>query len=157
MKHWLAALLFFAAAPALAQPAPVHPDAANPAADKLYTEPYIDIDEWRDAPVRHRYVHGGFKGTDARFSFYLPPKEQFQGRFFQYVTPVPDNENLSQTAMAGDDNIGFSAASGAYFVETNGGGRSNIAGPAFGADPTIGAYRANAAAARYSRVVAAQM
>jgi hypothetical protein len=45
-----------------------------------FKEPYIDVDEWRDAPVRHRYVHGGFKGSDMRFSFYLPPKEQFQGR-----------------------------------------------------------------------------
>ena len=45
---------------------------------------------------------------------------------------------------------------GAYFVETNGGGRSDIAGPAFRADPTIGAFRANAAAARYSRMIAAQ-
>lgn len=137
--------------------APVHADAANPAADAIFAAPFVDIDEWRDAPVRHRYVHGGFKDTDARFSFYLPPTEQFGGRFFQYVTPVPDSENLSQTAMAEDDNIGFSITSGAYFVETNGGGKSATAGPAFRADPTIGAYRANAAAARYSRVIAAQM
>ena len=87
----------------------------------------------------------------------MPPKEQFHGRFFQYVTPVPDSEYLSQTVQAGDNNIGFAAASGAYFVETNGGGTSATAGPAFNADPTIGAYRANAAAARYSRVVARQM
>ncbi len=134
-----------------------HADAANPAADPMFNEPYIDIDEWRTTPVRHRYVHGGFRGTDLRFSYYLPPQEQFQGRFFQYVTPVPDSENLSQNTMAGDDNIGFSAASGAYFVETNGGGKGATAGPAFMADPTIGGYRANAAAARYSRVVAGQM
>ena len=38
--------------------------------------PFIDVDEWRDAPRRHRYVHGGFKDTHTRFSFYLPPKEQ---------------------------------------------------------------------------------
>jgi hypothetical protein len=25
----------------------------------MYSDPFIDIDEWRDAPVRHRYVHGG--------------------------------------------------------------------------------------------------
>ncbi len=136
---------------------PAHADSANPAADKMFAEPYVDIDEWRDTPVRHRYVHGGFKNTDMRFSFYLPPKKQFQSRFFQYVTPVPDNENLSQTVQAGDNNIGFAAASGAYFIETNGGGKSATAGPAFFADPTIGAYRANAAAARYSRVIAAQM
>ena len=132
-------------------------DSANPAADPLFKEPYIDVDEWRDAPVRHRYIHGGFKGTEMRFSFYFPPKEQFQGRFFQYVTPVPDSENLAQSVLAGDNNVGFAAASGAYFVETNGGGKSATAGPAFGADPTIGGYRANAAAARYSRAVAASI
>ncbi len=136
---------------------PAHVDAANPAVDAMFAEPYVDIDEWRDAPVRHRYVHGGFKNTDMRFSFYLPPKKKFQGRFFQYVTPVPDSENLAQTAQAGDDNIGFAAASGAYFVETNGGGKGATAGPAFMADPAIGAYRANAAAARYSRVIAQKM
>lgn len=138
-----------------AEPAP--PPGVAVIADPLFSQPYIDIDEWRDSPVRHRYVHGGFTGTDLRFSFYMPPKEQFQGRFFQYVTPVPDNENLAQGAMAEDDNIGFSAASGAIFVETNGGGTGATAGPAFRADPAIGAYRANAAAARYARVVAQQM
>lgn len=131
--------------------------AMAPAPDPLFSMPYTDIDEWRDTPVRHRYVHGGFKGTDMRFSFYLPPKAQYQGRFFQYVTPVPDSENLSQTVQEGDDNIGFAIASGAYFIETNGGGKSAIAGPAFGVDPSIGAYRANAAAARYSRFVAGEM
>ena len=30
---------------------------------------YIDIDEWRDAPRPHRYVHGGFEGTHTRFPF----------------------------------------------------------------------------------------
>jgi hypothetical protein len=38
--------------------------------DPLFTEPYIDLNELRESPVRHRYVHGGFKGTGARFSFY---------------------------------------------------------------------------------------
>jgi hypothetical protein len=38
----------------------------------------------------------GFKGTDTRFSFYFPSKEKYEGHFFQYITPVPDNENLSQ-------------------------------------------------------------
>ena len=41
--------------------------------DPLYDKPYVDIDEWRDEPVRHRYVHGGFQGTDLRFSIYFPP------------------------------------------------------------------------------------
>lgn len=126
-----------------------------PVQDKMFNEPYTDIDEWREKPVRHRYVHGGFKGTDTRFSFYFPPKEQYEGRFFQYITPVPDNENLSQGASGEGDKIGFSLSSGAYFIETNGGGKDAQAG--FGADATIGAYRANAAAAQYSRVLAAQI
>ncbi|MFN8355112.1 MAG: PKD domain-containing protein [Spirosomataceae bacterium] len=121
--------------------------------DTLFKAPYIDIDEWRDKHVRHRYVHGGFKGTETRFSFYFPPKEQYQGRFFQYITPFPDSEFLSQGATGEDDKIGFSMSSGAYFIETNGGGAVNFANP-MANDPTIGAYRANAASAAFSRVVA---
>lgn len=123
--------------------------------DPLFAKPYIDIDEWRDKPVRHRYVHGGFKDTDTRFSFYFPPKEKYQGRFFQYITPVPDSENLSQHGQGEEDRIGFALASGAYFIETNGGGPAGAKlPPPPGTDPSVAAYRANAAAAQYSRVVA---
>ena len=122
--------------------------------DPLFQQPYIDIDEWRDTPVRHHYVHGGFKGTDTKFSFHFPDKQLYQKRFFQHITPVPDNENLAQKDALGEENkIGFAIASGAYFVETNGGGANNIGV----GDPTITAYRANAAAADYSRVVAAKL
>lgn len=154
MKKLILATLFAASAisPALAEPA-----APTAVEDAMFKEPYVDIDEWRDTPVRHRYVHGGFKGTDMRFSFYMPPKEKFGGRFFQYVTPVPDSENLSQTVQKDDNNIGFAVDSGAYFVETNGGGVGATAGPAFRTDPTIGAFRANAAAARFSRKLAQEM
>jgi hypothetical protein len=130
-----------------------------PAPDELFKDPYVDVDEWRDAPVRHRYVHGGFKGTETRFSIYLPPKDQYQGRFFQHITPVPDDEHLAQKVAPGEYNkIGFAIASGAYFLETNGGGHLDL-GKAAAArpDPTITAYRANAASAQYSRVVAIQM
>jgi hypothetical protein len=128
----------------------------SPAGDQLFAEPYVDVDEWRDLPARHRYVHGGFKGTDTRFSFYFPVNEQYQGRFFQHITPVPDNENLAQKAgMTEDNKILAAFEGGAYFVETNGGGRFDIGkGSAALADPTITAYRANAASAAYSRVVA---
>ena len=128
------------------------PTAVAQAADPLFQEPYVDIDEWRDKPVRHRYIHGGFKGTQARFSFYLPPKERYEGRFFQHVTPAPSSENLAQQNSGEDDKLGFSIASGGYFVETNEGSLAAIAG-----DQTIPGYRVNAAAAEYSRVVAAKM
>ena len=128
-------------------------------ADAPFAQPYIDVDEWRDAPVRHRYVHGGFAGTDTRFSYYFPPADAYEGRFFQHVTPVPDNENLALEIPAGGYNkVGFSAESGAYFVETNGGGRIDLVkGANAQPDPTITAYRANAAAAQFSRHVAQQV
>jgi hypothetical protein len=127
--------------------------------DASFAQPYIDIDEWRDSPVRHRYVHGGFKGTDTRFSYYFPPIDQYDGRFFQHVTPVPQSENLAQLMPPGEYNkIGFSIDSGAYFVETNGGGAIDLTRGANAlADPTITAYRANAAAAQFSRHVAQQI
>ncbi len=92
---------------------PTPPDAVT--ADPLFAEPWVDRDEWRDTPVRHRHVHGGFSGTETRFSFYFPPAEQYQGRFFQHITPVPDSENLAPTLPPGEYNkIGFSVDSGAY-------------------------------------------
>jgi hypothetical protein len=122
------------------------------AADPLLSEPYVDADEWRDTPVRHRYVHGGFKGTDARFSIYFPPKEQYQGRFFQHVTPTPINEKEGTTGAGTGDQVGFAFASGGYFLVTNEGGFA-----AMRTDPTLGAYRVNAAAAGYSRILAGRM
>jgi hypothetical protein len=133
----------------------VEKETQNGAVDDDFRAPYIDVDEWREIPVRHRYVHGGFAKTETRFSIYLPPEDLYEGRFFQHITPVPDSEHLAQGAIGEEDKIGFSIASGAYFLETNGGGTSGSPGSTV--DPTIAAYRANAAAAQYSRVVAAQM
>jgi hypothetical protein len=121
--------------------------------DSLFLHPFIDIDEWRDEPINHRYIHGGFEGTETRFSFYFPSEEQYKGKFFQYITPFPDNENLSQGKNGEEDFISFSISNGAYFVETNGGGKTDFANP-MANDPTIGAYRANAASAQYSRKLA---
>lgn len=127
------------------------------AEDPLFQQPYIDIDEWREGTVRHRYVHGGFKGTETRFSFYFPEAPGYQGRFFQYITPVPDSETSAQGRKGEQDFIGFALSSGAYFIETNGGGAALTGGPGMTADATIAAYRANAASADYSRVVALKM
>ena len=40
--------------------------------DTAFREPFIDMDEWRQQPVPHRYIHGGFRSNGTRFSFYLP-------------------------------------------------------------------------------------
>ena len=123
--------------------------------DPRFNDPYVDIDEQRTTPVPHRYVHGGFKGTDARFSFYFPPREQFQGRFFQNTHQLLTSEN------GPPGNIGFAVASGAYYVQTNIGGveRATTTEQAvFGKlDPSAGGYRVNAEAAKFSRVKAAEI
>jgi hypothetical protein len=125
--------------------------------DSLFNKPYIDTEEWRNDPVRHLYIHGGFEGTNTRFSFYFPEKSKYKNRFYQYITPFPDNETLSQGASGPDDKIGFSIASGAYFIETNGGGKADFSRPAPSNDALIGAFKANAAAARFSRAVASRL
>ncbi|GGN93588.1 hypothetical protein GCM10010112_82020 [Actinoplanes lobatus] len=120
-----------------------------------FEHPYVDVDEWRETPHPHRYVHGGFTGTETRFSIYFPPADRYQGRFFQHITPVPESEHLAQTATGQADKIGFAFSAGGYFLETNGGGQSG--GPGSGADPTIAGFRANAAAAAHSKAVAQQV
>lgn len=151
-RHSTACVVFVTAFLLCAAQANAQPATPSSATDALFNAPYIDLDEWRDKPARHRYVHGGFKGTAARFSFYFPPKESYQGRFFQHVTPVPASENLRQQSTGEEDFIGLSLASGAYFVETNGGSLAALAG-----DPSIAGYRVNSASANYSRTVAASM
>ncbi len=121
--------------------------------DPFFAEPFADIDEERSDRVPHRYVSGGFKGTKARFSFYFPPEEQYQGRFFHNTYPMATSSDIGpfpiefEVAM-GD--LGFTLDSGAYYVQTNNGGV--FRDPT--ADPAIAAYRTNAAAAKYSREVA---
>src|SRR5690606_17555855 len=51
--------------------------------DDFFGKPYIDVDEWREQPALHRHIHGGFTGTDTRFTFYIPPSELYQGRMYQ--------------------------------------------------------------------------
>lgn len=124
--------------------------------DPRFNRPYIQIEEERLDPEPHRYVHGGFEGTDARFSFYFPPKERYQGRFFHNTYPLAASADVGPFPIAFDvatGNLGFSFDSGAYYVQTNLGG-ADRAPPA---DPAIAAYRVNAAAAQYSRVVAARL
>ena len=123
--------------------------------DPGYDAPYVDVDEWRDEPVRYRYLHGGFEGTDARFSMYLPPPERYEGRFFQPLMPISGTEHAAPTILAGmmGRSVEFALASGAYLVESNLG--RTVMFP--GEDSTVAGYRASAAVAAHSRVLAAEM
>ena len=67
--------------------------------DSVFTQPFIDIDEMRELPVPHRYLHGGF-ADGTRFSMYLPAQaDDYEGRFFQYASPFPDSETSAQNGM----------------------------------------------------------
>jgi hypothetical protein len=122
--------------------------------DPLFTTPFIDKDEWRDDPVRHRYVHGGFEGTDLLFSMYFPPQEQYQGRFFHPLMHIAGNENMAyhgRLAGLDGDSIPFAFASGGYLVESNMGSFKMLG------EPSVTSFRASAATAQYGRILAEQM
>jgi hypothetical protein len=124
--------------------------------DPLFNDPYVELDEARDAPVPHRYVHGGFKGTHARFSLYFPPAERYEGRFHHNTYPLASSSDVGPFPIAFEvatGDLGYTLGSGAYYVQTNNGSAFSRRA----ADPTIAAYRVNAAAAKYSRIVAAQL
>lgn len=121
--------------------------------DTVFQNPFIDVDKMIDTPIRCRYIHGGFSdGT--RFSFYFPEKKTYTGRFFQYITPFPDSETAAQGYPNEINPIRFSIIHGAYFVETNEGGSIDFTDPSKQRDASIGAYRANAACAEFSRHIA---
>jgi hypothetical protein len=112
--------------------------------DPQYNRPVIDSESDLTAPVQSHKVNGHFEGTTAKFTIYLPPKRQWAGRFFQSVYPLQgeiardDPEGNPDNTTAGS--IAADTASGAYTVQTNG----------------TGGYRIDAAAAKFSKTVAAR-
>jgi hypothetical protein len=121
--------------------------------DTVFKQPFIDIDEIHTKPVRYRYIHGGF-ADGTRFSFYFPEKAKYKGHFFQYITPFPDSETSAQAGVGSNNFINFSVSHGAYFIETNEGGRLTFTPGEKRREASIGAYRANAACAQLSRYIA---
>lgn len=101
--------------------------------DSDFSNPVIDRISEIYQPVRLHKVTGHFEGTDATFSFYYPPKSQWDGRFFHKVYPYTDGK-------ANTGALAFGYDSGAYVIQTG---------------KTSG-YRADAAAAKFSRLVARQ-
>lgn len=121
--------------------------------DPLFTTPFIDVDEMREAPEPHRYVHGGFRDSDLRFSMYFPPEKIYEGRFLHPVMHIAGDENVAPKGRLGglQTAIQFAFASGAYLVESNQGSRY-MGGPA-----DITNFRASAATAQYGRILAEAM
>ena len=129
------------------------------------SKPFIDVDDWRDEPRRHRYVHGGLEGTHLRFSIYLPPEELYRERFLLMLEGgqggldkmMTHPEGLAMTGVnapwAWVFNLAFDEM-GAYLVETNDGNWPN---EGLGVDTDMVLWRASAHGTRYAREVAAKM
>jgi hypothetical protein len=80
------ALGFTASRPAAAQArAPLGSVRRYRPTDAFFGRPVVSKDEWRDGPVPHRLVLGGFEGTDTRYAFYFPDMSAYQGRFIQFL------------------------------------------------------------------------
>ena len=101
--------------------------------DPTYGKPIITSESDFDTPVPHHRVSGIFDNTTITFNIYLPSGIAFENRFFQYIYPLATGEAL-------DAEIQFAADQKGYQVAVNG---------------ALG-YRQDAAAAKFSRQVAAK-
>jgi hypothetical protein len=126
--------------------------------DEFFGAPYIDIDEWRDTPAPHRYVHGGFAGTDTRFAFNYPPKDLYKGRLYQPLegANAGHEDVASQPMGAVTGGLEMVFRLGGYMVESNMGHIGDVKDPKAQDDPTIYGWRAAAESARFSKYIAAQ-
>jgi hypothetical protein len=137
----------------------VDPRYNNPVIDAIALVPQTPA----SAVPTHWVVHGRFLGTEATFGFYYPV-DGYQGRFWQgpvhqlrLPPPVPGAPLGVQSELATDAEKIQTFASGAYLVESS--PNSDYALTAWLAFAGYGnpesQYRVGAAAAKFSRVVAA--
>jgi hypothetical protein len=124
-----------------------------------FGKPFVDTDEWRESPRRHRYIHGGFEGTHTRFSFYLPPPELYKGRMFQFLSGGQGGDEHSLTVgMFGSGVPVFELCFedlGGYMVESNQGhfideGNTGVSGD-------VELFVASAETGVYSKIFAEQV
>ena len=127
--------------------------------DDFFGRPWIDVDEWRETPVPHHHVHGGFEGTDTRFTFYYPPVEVYGGRMYQPL----EGANAGHEDSFGNEHgnllggLDMIARLGGYMVESNMGHIGDVFDAKAGEDPTIYGWRAAAESGRFSKFAAAQV
>ncbi len=127
--------------------------------DDFFGAPYIDEDAERAQPSPYRYIHGGFTGTDTRFSFCFPRSEDYQGRLLQPLEGANAGHETVNTGPLGLVTGGLEMAFrlGGYTVESNMGHIGDVMDAKAGPDPTIYGYRAAAESARFSKHVASQI
>jgi PKD domain-containing protein len=138
------------------------PGAVTPIAyevvDEFFGPPYIDIEEQRDLPSPHLYIHGGFAETATRFSIYFPPEEIYQGRFLQPLEAgAGGHENIFGAPVASMlGGFEFAVGLGAYMVESNQGHIGTELCQKAGLDSSIYGWRASTESARFARHLATQ-
>ncbi|MCW2526229.1 MAG: hypothetical protein JWM76_1089 [Pseudonocardiales bacterium] len=133
--------------------------AAYVVTDGHFGAPYIDLDEQREEPTPYRHVHGGFADCDARFTFYFPSRENWQGRLIMPMEGAhAGHEDFFGGALGSAlGGLPLTTRLGGYMVETNMGHIGDDIDPKGGEDPTIYGWRAAVEGARFSKFVAAQV
>jgi hypothetical protein len=130
-----------------------HATATYTPVDPFFGTPFIDVAEDREDRVAHRYVHGGFRGTATRFSFYFP--DRCGARFFRYFEGgyggTEHAPGLRANVLLG---LQFAASRGGFLVESNQGHDGAEVCSKGGDDVSIYAYRASAETARFARHLA---
>jgi hypothetical protein len=119
----------------------------------LVGEPYIDVDEWRESPRPHRYVHGGFADTHTRFSFYFPPTEQYEGRFYQHLEGGSGGHEHMIAAQPWIFRMAFDDLKG-YLVESN---QGHFPNEGMGFANAWELFDASAESAQFAKTIAAEM
>jgi len=119
-------------------------------AEDQFDSSFVDVDEWRDAPVPHRYVHGGFHDSVTRFSFYFPPPERYEGRYVHMIEGGVGGSDATLAAQGAAGGIDLAFAPGAYTLESNQG----HVGLDLSGEPSVMVWEASADAARVARIQA---
>ncbi|MHA1915367.1 MAG: hypothetical protein ACW986_14705 [Promethearchaeota archaeon] len=106
----------------------------------------IDIDEWRNKPIEHRFVHGSFENTHTRFILCFPKDDNYGGRFIQHL----------QGGLGGNEYTGYYSGglylalrNNAYYVESNQGHTGDLR--VLRNRGSVFDWEASAATARYGR------
>lgn len=120
--------------------------------DDYFGPAVIDIDEWRDKPIKHRFVHGSFKDTHTRFILCFPESKNYGGRFIQHL----------QGGLGGNEYTGYFAGglylarrNNSYYVESNQGHSGDL--KVLSDRPSVFDWEASAATALYGRKFAKEM
>ena len=106
-----------------------------------------------NTPVTHRYVHGGFRDSVTRFSFYFPTPASYKGRYVHMIEGGVGGNDATLAAPGAPGGIELAFALGAYTLESNQG----HVGLDLSSEPSVMVWEASAESARVARDLATEM